>query len=60
MSKPLKSEKRPPQVHNVRCLGPGPEHRFLSRDPVNNRICERCRDKVREIGGREVTMRAGE
>jgi hypothetical protein len=26
----------------VRCLGPGEEHTFLSPDPVNRRVCERC------------------
>ena len=30
----------------VRCLGPGPEHRFLSPDPCRVRVCERCRQDV--------------
>ncbi len=30
----------------VRCLGPGPEHVFLSRDVRNNRVCSRCRAKI--------------
>lgn len=30
----------------VRCLGPGPEHVFLSRDARNNRVCSKCRYKI--------------
>lgn len=26
----------------VRCLGPGPEHTFLSYDPTRHRICGKC------------------
>ena len=39
-----KSEAR----FKVRCLGPGAEHTFLSRDPVCERICQRCRDKLKD------------
>ncbi len=31
------------KVPNTRCLGPGKEHTFDSPDPVNIRICPRCR-----------------
>lgn len=27
----------------VRCLAPGPDHSFLSKDPARDRICPRCR-----------------
>lgn len=30
----------------VRCLGPGAEHFFDSRDKVRNRICPRCEAKA--------------
>jgi hypothetical protein len=29
-------------LFEVRCLGPGQEHTFLSPDPVNRRICKKC------------------
>lgn len=28
----------------VRCLGPGPEHSFVSHDPLRQRICRRCKN----------------
>lgn len=30
----------------VRCLGPGREHTFLSRDPATERVCPKCRAKI--------------
>lgn len=30
----------------VRCLGPGKEHEFLSRDKVTERVCSECRGKL--------------
>lgn len=31
----------------VRCLGPKPaEHTFLSRDPIRERVCPSCREKL--------------
>lgn len=44
-----KIKERPGTV-TVRCLGPGPEHVFLSRDPRTNRICESCVRKMAAIG----------
>lgn len=33
----------------VRCLGPGKDHFFKSRDKTRNRICESCEKKIREV-----------
>lgn len=33
----------------MRCLGPGPEHRWVSPDPVRLRVCPRCRDRVAQM-----------
>lgn len=42
----------------VRCLGPGPEHMFMSRDVCNNRICPECTARLESlrvgIGCREI------
>ncbi len=36
----------PPPKVRVRCLGPGPEHTFLSGDRCRERICPKCRTGV--------------
>lgn len=41
--------KPPVGKHSVRCLGPGPEHLFLSTDPRKNRVCEPCRKKMQSV-----------
>lgn len=57
---------RPPkrELVKVRCLGAGPEHSFLSRDKVTERICGRCREKMASVGvslrDRPVFVRAEE
>ena len=40
---------RKPRRFKVRCLGPGREHTFMSTDPVRNRVCERCQEKIRQV-----------
>jgi len=37
-------------VVRVRCLGPGKEHTFASRDPKRERVCRACRDKLDNMG----------
>jgi hypothetical protein len=43
-----RKSRRGPNVGVVRCLGPGEEHTFLSRDRTRERICPACRDLIRE------------
>lgn len=50
---PRKSSGLPPLVA-VRCLGPGAEHTFRTRDPAHNRRCPRCERVVREMSMREL------
>lgn len=33
----------------IRCLGPGPEHRFMSHNPKRNRICPKCTEAIKLI-----------
>jgi hypothetical protein len=40
--------KPPKGVVLVRCLGPGPEHTFLSRDRKAHRICKACVEKLKD------------
>ncbi len=40
---------RPTRVQ-VRCLGPGPEHSFWSRDKCDNRICPKCARVINSEG----------
>lgn len=42
----MKAFTKRPKVRRVRCLGPGPEHTFLSTDPARNRICPACARKL--------------
>jgi len=37
-------------VVRVRCLGPGKEHTFLSRDRTTERVCKACREKMESLG----------
>lgn len=39
-----------PRAIRVRCLGPGKEHSFMSRDRVRERVCEPCRKKMAGYG----------
>lgn len=48
MSQPVPKRSKLPTVR-VRCLGSGPEHTFLSRDKVRNRVCERCAEKLKAV-----------
>lgn len=34
----------------VRCLGPGKEHGFMSRDRTTERVCKTCREKLANVG----------
>lgn len=36
-------------ARKVRCLGPGPEHRWVSPDPARHRICPKCQKKVEQM-----------
>lgn len=48
-------------IHRVRCLGPGPEHTFLSSDRVRNRVCLRCRTNMLTISQtREYHVQLGD
>ncbi len=47
--KPRKLPDLTPRPFRVRCLGLGPEHYFMSRDKVNDRICSSCRPKFDSI-----------
>lgn len=40
---------QPKKLTRVRCLGPGPEHSFYSRDRVRERICYACREKLKTM-----------
>lgn len=44
--KPRLSQKN---LVRVRCLGPGPEHSFYSRDKTKERVCYACREKIRTM-----------
>lgn len=35
-----------PTTKRVRCLGPGPDHTFVSPDHIRVRLCDRCRQLV--------------
>ncbi len=41
--------KPPKGTVKVRCLGPGPEHTFFSRDKTTHRVCEPCREKMKAM-----------
>lgn len=34
----------------VRCLGPGKEHTFPSKDKTTERVCPACREKIANLG----------
>lgn len=59
---PVKT-KLPPgsKLEEVRCLGRGPEHSFLSTNKKSHRLCPRCRSlNDREpMAAREVPTRFG-
>ena len=38
----------------VRCLGPGEEHTFLSRDKCKNRVCLACAKAMNQMNLRAV------
>ena len=44
-------KKKQMPTERVRCLGPGDEHWFQSRDKVNNRRCPSCDEKLKSVGG---------
>jgi len=46
MPPPAKSVK----LVRVRCLGPGKEHTFQSRDRQSERVCKTCREKIASLG----------
>lgn len=40
---------KPTKTVLVRCLGPGKEHKFQSRDRTNERVCKACREKLMSV-----------
>lgn len=42
--------KAKPDPDRVRCLGPGPEHFFVSSNRTHHRICGKCADKAKRYG----------
>lgn len=45
-----KINPRPHQKpRKVRCLGPGPEHYFVSKNPTCHRVCSTCEAKIRSM-----------
>lgn len=47
----------------VRCLGPGDEHYFMSRDKARVRICEKCKKALAGVSSDKffhVTFRPGD
>lgn len=49
-----------PTPREVRCLGPGREHTFLSRDPARHRVCGRCTAAIAEMPTGAAEYRATE
>jgi hypothetical protein len=53
--------RKPKDGKTVRCLGPGPEHTFVSPNPCYVRLCWRCRNATEKIMPiqRDMTFAAG-